>query len=128
MAALSPPDERAGGVALARPGGPPDAVAATPGGRRSPLAWALVALLTGYRIVVSPLLGPRCRFYPSCSAYALEAVQVHGAVRGSWLALRRLSRCHPFHPGGVDPVPPRAGRARLASGGRAGAGPEITRS
>ena len=65
----------------------------------------LVGLLTGYRRFISPLLGPRCRFYPSCSAYALEAVQVHGAMRGSWLALRRLSRCHPFHAGGLDPVP-----------------------
>jgi uncharacterized protein len=62
-------------------------------------------LLNAYRRFVSPLLGPRCRFYPSCSAYALEAVQVHGALRGSWLAARRLSRCHPFHPGGLDPVP-----------------------
>jgi uncharacterized protein len=67
----------------------------------------LVVLLTGYRRFVSPLLGQRCRFYPSCSAYALEAVQVHGALRGSWLAVRRLSRCHPFHPGGLDPVPRR---------------------
>ena len=67
----------------------------------------LILLLTGYRRYVSPLLGPRCRFYPSCSAYALEAVQVHGALRGSWLAVRRLSRCHPFHPGGLDPVPGR---------------------
>ena len=66
----------------------------------------LVQLLTGYRRFISPLLGPRCRFYPSCSAYALEAVQVHGATRGSWLAVRRLSRCHPFHAGGLDPVPP----------------------
>ena len=67
----------------------------------------LVTLLTGYRRFISPLLGPRCRFYPSCSAYALEAVQVHGALRGSLLAVRRLSRCHPFHPGGLDPVPGR---------------------
>jgi uncharacterized protein len=76
-------------------------------------------LLTGYRRFVSPLLGARCRFYPSCSAYALEAVQVHGALRGSWLAVRRLSRCHPFHAGGLDPVPApgnpgRAGRADAA--------------
>ncbi|HVB45801.1 MAG TPA: membrane protein insertion efficiency factor YidD [Streptosporangiaceae bacterium] len=63
-------------------------------------------LITGYRKFISPLLAPRCRFYPSCSAYALEAVQVHGAGRGSWLAIRRLSRCHPFHAGGLDPVPP----------------------
>ncbi len=73
----------------------------------------LVVLLTGYRRFVSPLLGPRCRFYPSCSAYALAAVQAHGALRGSWLAARRLSRCHPFHPGGLDPVPP----VRSALGG-----------
>lgn len=71
----------------------------------SPAGWLLVGLLTIYRRFISPLLGPRCRFYPSCSAYALEAVQVHGAVRGSWLAVRRLGRCHPFHPGGLDPVP-----------------------
>ena len=71
----------------------------------SPAGWLLVGLLTVYRRFISPLLGPRCRFYPSCSAYALEAVQVHGALRGSWLAVRRLSRCHPFHAGGFDPVP-----------------------
>jgi uncharacterized protein len=71
----------------------------------SPAGWLLVGLLTGYRRFVSPLLGPRCRFYPSCSAYALEAVRMHGALRGSWLAVRRLSRCHPFHAGGLDPVP-----------------------
>ena len=81
--------------------------------RRSPAAWILIALLTGYRRLVSPMLGARCRFYPSCSAYALEAVQVHGAGRGSWLAVRRLGRCHPFHPGGMDPVPP----ARSVHGG-----------
>jgi len=73
--------------------------------RPSAAARLLMLLLTGYRRFVSPLLAPRCRFYPSCSAYALEAVQVHGALRGSWLAARRLSRCHPFHAGGLDPVP-----------------------
>src|SRR3954454_13390171 len=61
-----------------------------------------------YQLFVSPLLGPRCRFYPSCSAYALTAVQRHGALRGSWLAVRRLARCHPWSPGGVDHVPPAA--------------------
>jgi uncharacterized protein len=76
-----------------------------PGERPSSAARLIMLLLTGYRRFVSPLLGPRCRFYPSCSAYALEAVQVHGALRGSWLAARRLSRCHPFHAGGLDPVP-----------------------
>jgi len=58
-----------------------------------------------YRAVLSPLLGPRCRFYPSCSQYALEALEGHGPFRGLWLSLRRLLRCHPFHPGGVDAVP-----------------------
>ena len=65
----------------------------------------LVALLKLYRLVVSPLYGNVCRYYPSCSAYALRAVEVHGAVRGSWLAGRRLLRCHPWTPGGYDPVP-----------------------
>ncbi len=72
----------------------------------SAVARLLMALVAGYRKVISPLMAPRCRFYPSCSAYALEAIQVHGAGAGSWLAIRRLSRCHPFHPGGLDPVPP----------------------
>jgi putative membrane protein insertion efficiency factor len=80
----------------------------------SPLAQALVAGVTAYRRLLSPLLGQRCRFAPSCSAYALEAVTVHGAGRGSWLALRRIGRCHPFHPGGHDPVPPgRSGSATM---------------
>ena len=74
--------------------------------RPSPAAWLLITLITAYRRFISPLLGQRCRFYPSCSAYGLQAVQEHGALRGSWLAVRRIGRCHPFHPGGVDPVPP----------------------
>jgi putative membrane protein insertion efficiency factor len=73
--------------------------------RLSPAGQLLVGLLTVYRKFVSPMLGARCRFYPSCSAYALESVQLHGALKGSWLATRRLSRCHPFHAGGIDPVP-----------------------
>jgi putative membrane protein insertion efficiency factor len=66
----------------------------------------LLLLVRGYQLFVSPLLGPRCRFYPSCSAYAVTALQTHGALRGSWLAVRRLGRCHPWNPGGVDHVPP----------------------
>lgn len=66
---------------------------------------AAIGLLIAYRKVVSPLYGPVCRFYPSCSAYALEAVTVHGLVRGSWLASRRLVRCNPWNDGGVDHVP-----------------------
>ena len=62
-------------------------------------------LIRAYQLVLSPLLGPRCRFHPSCSQYAHEAIEVHGAARGSVLALRRLLRCHPWHPGGYDPVP-----------------------
>ena len=65
----------------------------------------LALLVTGYRYSLSPMLGMHCRFHPSCSAYALEALERHGAVRGGWLALRRLARCHPWHPGGHDPVP-----------------------
>lgn len=66
----------------------------------------LLVVLGAYRRRISPLLGPRCRFAPSCSAYAEQALTTHGVVSGSWLTLRRLARCHPFHPGGHDPVPP----------------------
>ncbi|WP_158773799.1 membrane protein insertion efficiency factor YidD [Cobetia sp. L2A1] len=70
----------------------------------------LVGLLRGYQLVISPLLGPRCRFYPSCSHYGLEAIKEHGPLKGFWLTLKRLSRCHPLGgPGGVDPVPLRKG-------------------
>lgn len=85
------------------------------GRRVSPLAWVIIAPIEVYRRVISPLLGPRCRFAPSCSAYAVEAVRVHGAARGSWLALRRIARCHPWHPGGVDPVPPVRSRSAVSA-------------
>jgi uncharacterized protein len=65
----------------------------------------LLALIRGYQYLFRPLLGSNCRFYPSCSDYAREAVDKHGALKGSWLALRRILRCHPYHPGGFDPVP-----------------------
>lgn len=67
----------------------------------------LIWLVRAYQYLISPMLGPRCRFHPTCSHYTIEALQVHGAWRGSWLAIRRILRCHPFHPGGQDPVPPR---------------------
>jgi len=67
----------------------------------------LMALIQVYRYTLSPMLGRQCRFEPSCSMYALEALQVHGALRGSWMATKRVCRCHPWHPGGYDPVPPR---------------------
>nr|WP_217635525.1 membrane protein insertion efficiency factor YidD [Aidingimonas halophila] len=69
------------------------------------LAWPLIALIRGYQYLISPLLGPRCRFWPSCSQYAVEAIQSFGPVKGGWLALKRVGKCHPWHPGGIDPVP-----------------------
>lgn len=72
-------------------------------------AAALRGAIRGYQWTISPLLGPHCRFSPTCSAYAHEAIGMHGAWRGIRLALGRIARCHPFHPGGLDPVPsPRA--------------------
>jgi uncharacterized protein len=83
----------------------------SPGGR------VLAVPIIAYRRWISPALPARCRFYPSCSAYALEALAVHGAVRGTGLTIWRLLRCHPFHPGGYDPVPPSR---------RRGADPDLT--
>jgi putative membrane protein insertion efficiency factor len=71
--------------------------------------YVLIGLLRGYRLVISPIYGDVCRYHPSCSAYALEAVTVHGSLRGAALALRRLARCHPWAAGGYDPVPARPG-------------------
>ena len=69
------------------------------------LAWPLLALVWLYRFTISPWLGNNCRFEPSCSAYALEALREHGAFRGTWLAARRIGRCHPWGGSGYDPVP-----------------------
>ena len=65
----------------------------------------MIALIRGYQQFISPLTPPSCRFYPTCSQYGIEAVKTHGALKGGWLTLKRILRCHPFHPGGVDPVP-----------------------
>jgi len=62
-------------------------------------------LIRMYQLTLSPMFGPRCRFYPSCSHYGMEAIDKHGALRGSWLTMKRIGRCHPFHEGGFDPVP-----------------------
>lgn len=64
-----------------------------------------ILLIRFYQLAISPLLGNRCRFFPTCSEYAVEALQRHGVFKGLWLSLRRVGRCHPWHPGGYDPVP-----------------------
>ncbi|MBL8486456.1 MAG: membrane protein insertion efficiency factor YidD [Rhodocyclaceae bacterium] len=69
------------------------------------MRWLLVALIRVYQYAISPMLGRSCRFHPTCSEYAIEALQRHGAWKGLGLALRRIGRCHPWHPGGYDPVP-----------------------
>jgi hypothetical protein len=93
----------------------PDVQAPEAPGRSSGAAWPLIMLVKGYRRSVGMLLMPRCRFAPSCSDYALGALAEHGAMRGSWLAVRRIGRCHPFHPGGYDPVPPRRARRPVSA-------------
>lgn len=66
----------------------------------------LILPIRGYQLLISPLLGSNCRFYPSCSHYTLEAIETHGAVKGLWLGIKRILRCHPWSEGGIDPVPP----------------------
>lgn len=73
-------------------------------------------VVRGYQYTLRPVLGCNCRFWPSCSDYAVEALRTHGAARGGWLAARRILRCHPWHPGGVDPVPPASGATRPPPG------------
>lgn len=82
----------------------PDAPPPRTGWARVPQL-GLIGVVRGYQILLSPLLPASCRYYPTCSAYAIEALQRHGALRGGWLAARRIGRCHPFRPGGFDPVP-----------------------
>ena len=79
-------------------------------GSENKMRFVAQLLIRLYQWTVSPFLGPRCRFHPSCSHYAHEAVGRFGVLAGGWLSLRRLLRCHPWHPGGLDPVPPRAAR------------------
>jgi uncharacterized protein len=71
------------------------------------MKWLALGLIRFYQKFISPLLPNSCRFYPSCSHYTYEAIQIHGVIRGTWLGMRRISRCHPFNPGGYDPVPPK---------------------
>ncbi len=88
--------------------------AVLPAVRPSVPARALMLPIRGWRLI-SVHLPPRCRFHPSCSQYALEALSVHGAARGSWLATKRVGRCHPWHDGGLDPVPPATLQANVRS-------------
>jgi len=73
------------------------------------MRFMLIAVIKFYKTFISPVLGDNCRFYPSCSAYSMEALKLHGVVAGSYLTLRRLLKCHPFHEGGIDPVPEKFG-------------------
>ena len=76
------------------------------------MKFLLIAVLRGYRLVISPMYGQVCRYHPTCSAYALEAITEHGSVKGTWLAVRRVLRCHPWALGGYDPVPTRKNMTR----------------
>lgn len=71
----------------------------------NPVKWLLIWFIKGYRYLISPLLGSSCRFYPTCSSYTLEAIERYGVIRGGWLGVKRILRCHPYSEGGVDPVP-----------------------
>jgi putative membrane protein insertion efficiency factor len=71
------------------------------------MRFVLKILIRVYQVALSPLLGPNCRYYPTCSQYAIEAIDTHGSLRGAWMTIKRISRCHPWHEGGFDPVPGR---------------------
>ncbi len=90
------------------------------------MRYLLIGLLRLYRALISPLYGQVCRYHPSCSAYALDAVSEHGSVRGSWLAVKRLGRCHPWAAGGYDPVPSAGNAAAAASDEQCGPTPGTT--
>ncbi|WP_420807265.1 membrane protein insertion efficiency factor YidD [Alteromonas facilis] len=77
---------------------------------RSLLIFIPVLLIKIYKWVISPLLGPQCRFHPTCSSYAIQALKRHGLFIGGWLSVKRVIKCHPLHPGGIDPVPPRTNK------------------
>jgi uncharacterized protein len=74
------------------------------------MKWLALGAIRFYQKFISPLLPSSCRFYPTCSHYTYEAIQIHGVFRGTWMGMRRISRCHPFNPGGYDPVPPKKER------------------
>ena len=90
------------------------------------LAQPLVLLVKLYQLVISPMLPPSCRFYPSCSHYSVEALQTHGVFKGSWLTVWRIVRCNPFHPGGYEPVPPASKHIHPAEETPKGAATEST--
>jgi putative membrane protein insertion efficiency factor len=71
------------------------------------MRFVLKILIRVYQVALSPLIGPNCRYYPTCSQYAIEAIEIHGSLLGTWLTIKRISRCHPWHAGGFDPVPGR---------------------
>lgn len=71
-----------------------------------------MSIIKIYQKAISPLMPPSCRFHPTCSSYGLEAIETHGALKGSWLSIRRISKCHPFHEGGFDPVPEKVNKKR----------------
>ena len=72
----------------------------------------LIFFIRAYQYIISPMLGPHCRYYPTCSCYAQTALERHGVIRGGWLAVKRVGRCHPWHPGGEDPVPEKQDKNR----------------
>jgi putative membrane protein insertion efficiency factor len=101
---------------MSEPTGPASATASGGGWPRRLAVAPLILLIKLYKYLVSPLIGPRCRYLPTCSDYALEALARHGPVHGGWLAVRRISRCHPWGDFGYDPVPPTVADQRQADG------------